>query len=556
MITDQLQNISLLDPSLIGDDDADDMNDPRRRLLKTMSLQAMKNMMGNVSENTDDIGGGNNDGQDTSDDVRSPISGQGMGMSAGRMGPVADDSDGTGPAGDNTDRGNSASRLVRAGGMGNGAGKDSLSSMTGDDATGMGIMPPGFDESGMPTEYPATGPKNSAADKLQRTNESLYPSTTKGKLIRGALTMAPALLGLIGGGGAAGAGAAAGAAEGADEVQKRRMGERTLANEQYQFEAGREEREREQAIRERVAMAQIQANRAYRTLMASISARKADTSQQNADTSAFNRGVMVSKGPDGVNRIVPLNPDQLSAMNQAKLGVDQAQEELAKARTLAIPEQIKIAEDRLKIQQGMLQKALASLQLQQEGLNLRLRSEDYKETGPTMSSKNMGQMAATVPEHIADMRALIHQAAQKGYIGPLAGRVYVDFLAGKVGTTGDDEADYLLGNMKTNGKLLTSAMLRTHFNGRGISLYGSFEGMIAAKQSEAMLMGDLDVFDKYIQQYSKMGQWSGAQQWAPLRPQTGNAAQKLKKGQGNSPGNIPSSVPKGARIRHFSELGQ
>jgi hypothetical protein len=550
-----LQNIALLDPSLIGDE-GEDSNDPRRRLLKTMSLQAMASLMGNRSdtENPDDRGGGQDD-VDADVDSQSPISGQGGGMSAGRVGPVADDSNPTGNARGNIDHGNSVGRLVRSGDR---DGVDSLSQMSGDDATEMGMLPPGFDENGMPSEYPATGPKNAAAGRLERANENLYPSTTKGKLIRGALTMAPALLGLIGGGGAAGAGAAEGAAEGADEQYKRRLGERTLANEQYQFEAGREEREREQAIRERVAMANIQANRAYRTLMASISSRKADISQENADRNAANSGFVVQKGADGVNHMVPLNPDQLSAMKQAQLGLNQAQEDLAKARTLAIPEQIKIAEDRLKIQQGMLQRSLAALELQQEGLNLRLRSEDYKETGPTMSSKNMGQMAATVPEHIADTRALIHQAAQKGYIGPLAGRVFVDFLAGRVGTTGDDEADYLLGSLKTNSKLLTSAMLRTHFNGRGISLYGSFEDMIAAKQSEAMLMGDLDGFDKYIQQYSKMGQWSGAQQWQSLRPQPGNAAQKLKRGQGSSTGNksnVPSSVPQGARIRHFSELG-
>jgi hypothetical protein len=513
-------SLALLDPSLIGDDIDTDRDDPRRPLMRLMSMRAMASLMGDQGETSEYTGAGT--------DYRSGGQDAGVGQ----------------PTNDSYGRTNTGG-AIGSGAGDTGSGGGGISSRLND----LSAVRP---ELGMPGTVPATGSRTAAASRLQRAQTDLYPPTTGGRLSRLAMTMAPAAIGLLGGGGAAGAGAATGAERAAEMGYNRRLQERNFASGQYQFEAGREERERDMMIREKVAEAQIEANKAYRLLMGTIANKRADIGQENADRAAANSGFAAVKGSDGVFRMVPLNPDQLSAINQAKLGVEQAQKALDEARTKAIPQQIEIQEKRLKIQQEMLQKALASLELQKAGLGLRERAEDFRETGPTVSSRNMAQMASATQPHVQNLRNEINEAERRGYIGPLAGRATIDFLAGRVGSTGDREADRFLGQLMTDSKLMTSAMLRTHFNGRGISLYGGFENMLAAKRSGDELQGTLDEFEDYLNGYGNMGNWDRSKVWGEMGPGQG-AASKLKKNTGPR-STLPPSIPPNARIRHYTEL--
>lgn len=125
---------------------------------------------------------------------------------------------------------------------------------------------------------------------------------------------------------------------------------------------------------------------------------------------------------------------------------------------------------------------------------------------PTANMRTMQQMAQTMPVHIQELRGLIDEADQKGYIGPVAGRVYQDFLAGKVGTTGNPDADALLGQMRAADSLVSSALLRTHFGGRGaMQAYDVFRGLLPSGGTKQLLNGALDEFDSYVKGYSTAG---------------------------------------------------
>jgi hypothetical protein len=147
---------------------------------------------------------------------------------------------------------------------------------------------------------------------------------------------------------------------------------------------------------------------------------------------------------------------------------------------------------------------------------------------PTAQTRNMAQTARTVPQHIADLRQLIQKADQLGYVGPAAGRVYQGFLAGKVGGTGDPDADQLLGNLIGAKELMASAMTRTHFGGRGgEKLVARFDNLLQNGGSAAELNGVLDQFGQYIGSYSGMD--SFPKTGDPPRP-ISNAASAAKRG--------------------------
>jgi hypothetical protein len=128
-------------------------------------------------------------------------------------------------------------------------------------------------------------------------------------------------------------------------------------------------------------------------------------------------------------------------------------------------------------------------------------------TMPTSSTRGSAEFASALVPHVQQMRNLIQQADAKGYIGPVAGRVYGDFLAGKVGTTGNPDADALLGNLRTTDSLIKSGMLRTHFGARGgQQMYQNFSNMLnSGKQTAAMMNGSLDSMSSFLKGYAQAG---------------------------------------------------
>lgn len=128
-------------------------------------------------------------------------------------------------------------------------------------------------------------------------------------------------------------------------------------------------------------------------------------------------------------------------------------------------------------------------------------------TMPTSTTRGSAEFATALIPHINEMRNLIQQADARGYIGPAAGRIYGQFLAGKVGTTGNADADALLGKLRTTDSLIKSGMLRTHFGARGgQQMYENFSGMLnSGKQTSAMMNGSLDAMQSFLKGYSEAG---------------------------------------------------
>lgn len=303
--------LALLDPNLFGSGDEDpDNDDPRRKLVKLAALQKIGGIGGAGYVNPD----ANTEEDPDNDQTASPTTAAGPSPTS------------------------AADKLERA-----------------------SSIPP------MPATFPADRAVSGAAARLQRAQDNVTPPNLKTGLVRALLTMAPALIG--------GGKGAAGAAEGADIAYSRNVGERNQAAQQYEFEAGRQERERDQAIKERLAQATIQSQAAYRALMQGIAQQRANTGQQRADTAdttaaanQHDKGMVVTKGPDGVMRVQNIPSDQLPLVRQAQLGVESATEELKKAQAAAVPEQIEIKKRALDIQTRMLQARLSGLELQKENV--------------------------------------------------------------------------------------------------------------------------------------------------------------------------------------------
>lgn len=126
---------------------------------------------------------------------------------------------------------------------------------------------------------------------------------------------------------------------------------------------------------------------------------------------------------------------------------------------------------------------------------------------PTSTTRSSSEFAKNVLPHISEMRKQIAEADRLGLIGPGAGRVYGEFLAGKVGSTGNASADKVLGNLRASDSLMKSATLRVHFGARGGSqMYDHFSDILnSGKQSAAVLNGALDGIESYMQSYADAG---------------------------------------------------
>lgn len=76
--------------------------------------------------------------------------------------------------------------------------------------------------------------------------------------------------------------------------------------------------------------------------------------------------------------------------------------------------------------------------------------------------RNREDMATKVGSHFADTQTLLDEAEQKGLLGPLKGRTFTEFLAGKVGSTGNTENDALLGELREDLQMLRSGVATLH----------------------------------------------------------------------------------------------
>lgn len=118
---------------------------------------------------------------------------------------------------------------------------------------------------------------------------------------------------------------------------------------------------------------------------------------------------------------------------------------------------------------------------------------------------NRRDMATAVGSHFDDASHLIDEADQKGLLGPISGRTFTDFLAGKVGSTGNAENDALLGDLRTSLSMIRSGTASLH--GRSGANQGIAKDierrMDEGHMSAAELKGSLGALRKWVDTYAK-----------------------------------------------------
>jgi hypothetical protein len=126
----------------------------------------------------------------------------------------------------------------------------------------------------------------------------------------------------------------------------------------------------------------------------------------------------------------------------------------------------------------------------------------------TAQMQNRADFAKKVESHIPSILNLMDQASAQGLLGPVAGR-FNEFLAGKIGSTGDPNKDELLNQLRTEVSFLKSGMGVVHSGARGaaVQMLNRFDSILdTGKMSEAELRGAIHGYQNWLQTYgNEMG---------------------------------------------------
>lgn len=184
--------------------------------------------------------------------------------------------------------------------------------------------------------------------------ETAQPSM-KQRLLKLAIQAAPVIAGAIFGGSEGVAGATAGVNAADERSDQLGLDRQKVLRSQIESERGRQERQYERKLQLPITMGNMQMMRDYRRAQIGLGQVKAGISQQRADNASQKtrlESMVAGYDPDTGN---PLPPERLAAVKQSQLGLDQAnmslkqaQEDLARARAAGIPEQLRIAEERVQ----------------------------------------------------------------------------------------------------------------------------------------------------------------------------------------------------------------
>ena len=114
-------------------------------------------------------------------------------------------------------------------------------------------------------------------------------------------------------------------------------------------------------------------------------------------------------------------------------------------------------------------------------------------------------LASRVSSHFDDIEHMLDEANKANLLGPIQGRTFVDFMAGKIGTTGNPAHDELLGELRQNLSLARSGLAQLH--GRGGANVGIVQGleknMDAGHMSYEELKGALHSMKSWVDTYGK-----------------------------------------------------
>lgn len=144
-----------------------------------------------------------------------------------------------------------------------------------------------------------------------------------------------------------------------------------------------------------------------------------------------------------------------------------------------------------------------------EGFVPRSKVAAAAEKGTPMQPKDPAQvinrrdMATAVGSHFDDANSLLQEAESKGYLGPLKGRTYGEFLAGKVGSTGSKEGDELLGELRMSLGMISSGVASLHGRaGANASIAKDIQAkMESGKMSYGLISGGLKELKKWTDKY-------------------------------------------------------
>jgi hypothetical protein len=143
----------------------------------------------------------------------------------------------------------------------------------------------------------------------------------------------------------------------------------------------------------------------------------------------------------------------------------------------------------------------ARVQQGQTSLDLKIA----KDTGrlPTPDIIQRGQFSAELLPHIPTIQAELEEADKRGLLGPLIGRG-TEFMAGKIGSTGNPETDRFYNKLRSDLHLMSSGLNRAHFGGRaGIETLKYFEDLVGGSfRSKDSIFGTLDTAKDYLSSYA------------------------------------------------------
>lgn len=159
-----------------------------------------------------------------------------------------------------------------------------------------------------------------------------------------------------------------------------------------------------------------------------------------------------------------------------------------------------------------LQNKIQTEQMRQSGQTARQNSKQQNQL--TTSTRTMIEMAPTVKNRVADIRALINDPELRSQLGP-GGSRWSEMWAGKVGAS-----DPKFTQLRSQAMLLQTALMRMHVGARGSKdMMQHFQSIIdTGKQSPENMEAALGVIDKYADEKIAEGQQGTTTPKGPAPP--------------------------------------
>ena len=171
---------------------------------------------------------------------------------------------------------------------------------------------------------------------------------------------------------------------------------------------------------------------------------------------------------------------------------------------------------------------------------------------PTQDVIRRGQNAAQTLQQLPILQYLYQKVDEMGMTGPTHGRMFADFMAGKIGTTGmGPEADAAMGQLRASNEFFRTRLTQAHLGGQSSEAERAAIRDILGRLSSTpeMYRGGLDSAESVLHDYASavpgFGGGVGAItanpfQDLPLTDRTGN-------GPPSNPSNIPKNIPEYVR---------